>query len=220
MSDVSSIVIDDPVSSLDHARSILVAKRLAKEAMKRQVIVFTHSLVFHHHLAEAAEEFGIEPTCLAIFRTHEATGLVDPGGSSWGGRNVKSRIRIIGSDFDRIKKLANTSPADYERETKGLYGRMRDCWERMIEEKLFEGVISRFAPDIQTKKLRYVHVGDELVERITKGMTRTSTYSHDNPLAGTSPIPAPDQVRADIDELLAAIEEIDVSNKATEKRRA
>jgi recombinational DNA repair ATPase RecF len=40
------IVFDDPVSSLDHKRRGLVARRLAEEAGKRHVIVFTHDLYF------------------------------------------------------------------------------------------------------------------------------------------------------------------------------
>ena len=41
-----AIVIDDPVSSLDHVRREKVAERLVAEAKDRQVIVFTHDLVF------------------------------------------------------------------------------------------------------------------------------------------------------------------------------
>jgi hypothetical protein len=40
------IVFDDPVSSLDHQRKGAIAKRLAEEAKVRQVIVFTHEVVF------------------------------------------------------------------------------------------------------------------------------------------------------------------------------
>ena len=40
------VVFDDPVSSLDHVRRELVARRLASEALKRQVIIFTHDLYF------------------------------------------------------------------------------------------------------------------------------------------------------------------------------
>jgi integrase len=39
---LGGVVFDDPVSSLDHRRRWHVARRLAQEALKRQVIVFTH----------------------------------------------------------------------------------------------------------------------------------------------------------------------------------
>jgi energy-coupling factor transporter ATP-binding protein EcfA2 len=37
------IVLDDPVTSQDHQRKTLIAKRLVAEAANRQVVVFTHS---------------------------------------------------------------------------------------------------------------------------------------------------------------------------------
>ena len=40
-----AIIIDDPVSSLDHLRRSRVAERLIAEAKDRQVVVFTHDLV-------------------------------------------------------------------------------------------------------------------------------------------------------------------------------
>lgn len=40
------IVLDDPVSSLDHWRRRNVARRLVEESKKRQVVVFTHDTSF------------------------------------------------------------------------------------------------------------------------------------------------------------------------------
>jgi wobble nucleotide-excising tRNase len=48
------IVVDDPVSSLDHKRRERVAARLVQEAEKRQVIIFTHDLYFLAVLMEEA----------------------------------------------------------------------------------------------------------------------------------------------------------------------
>jgi recombinational DNA repair ATPase RecF len=43
---LSGIVLDDPVSSLDHNYRERVARRLVEAARQRQVIVFTHDIVF------------------------------------------------------------------------------------------------------------------------------------------------------------------------------
>jgi DNA repair exonuclease SbcCD ATPase subunit len=49
------IIVDDPVSSLDHQRLRKVAQRLVSEAAAgRQVIIFTHHLVFYQELIAAA----------------------------------------------------------------------------------------------------------------------------------------------------------------------
>ena len=42
----SALILDDPVSSLDHIRRALVATRLAALAENRQVILFTHDMAF------------------------------------------------------------------------------------------------------------------------------------------------------------------------------
>ena len=54
------IIVDDPVSSLDHSRMQSVARRLAEEAAKgRQVIVFTHNILFHHMLSAEARRLKV-----------------------------------------------------------------------------------------------------------------------------------------------------------------
>jgi uncharacterized coiled-coil protein SlyX len=55
----SGIVVDDPVTSLDHQYRGRVASRLVQEAGARQVIVFTHDLVFLHEITAAAETTGV-----------------------------------------------------------------------------------------------------------------------------------------------------------------
>ena len=50
------IIVDDPVSSLDHIRTRTVAKRLVEEAARRQVIIFTHNLTFYREVLDGAAE--------------------------------------------------------------------------------------------------------------------------------------------------------------------
>jgi len=57
--DRSAILFDDPVSSLDHEWRGRVAERLVVEAKSRQVIVFTHDIVFLLALSDEAERAGV-----------------------------------------------------------------------------------------------------------------------------------------------------------------
>jgi len=57
--DHSGIVFDDPVSSLDYKWREGVARRLVQEADGRQVIVFTHDVVFLLLLKQFAEELKV-----------------------------------------------------------------------------------------------------------------------------------------------------------------
>ena len=53
---MSALVLDVPVTSLDHGRRSLVAQRLAEFATDRQVIVFTHEVTFVGDLVRHAAE--------------------------------------------------------------------------------------------------------------------------------------------------------------------
>jgi energy-coupling factor transporter ATP-binding protein EcfA2 len=74
----SAIIFDDPVSSLDHVWREGVAKRLVEEARERQVIVFTHDIVFMHALSRLAEEMGVHCQHQYLRREAAGTGVSSP----------------------------------------------------------------------------------------------------------------------------------------------
>ena len=195
------IVVDDPVSSLDRDRSAKVADRIAEEAGKRQVVVFTHDMVFFNELCRAADAAGIEPVTVALFSDLDAAGKVDPAGMVWKGLNVAKRIGHIKNRFVPMPKLYAASPADYEYEIKGLYGRLRDTYERVVEEVIFCDIVRRGSDVVQTQMLRFVTLPDALAIQFHEGMSRANTHSHDNPAADTVPVPKPDQFVAHLAEL-------------------
>ena len=213
------IVIDDPVSSLDRDRGIKVAERLAEEAERRQVIIFTHDLIFFNEMCAQAEKRGIDPVTIALFSDQNAAGKIDPGGIVWKGSPVIKRLNRLESDLAPLVKVHVTSPADYEVAIKNLYGRLRDTFERVVEEVIFKDIVRRGVDAVETKKLRLITVPDELAIRFHEGMTRANTYSHDNPAAETVEVPTPDQCRAHIAELRDLIASFDTAQKLAEKGR-
>lgn len=198
------IVIDDPVSSLDRDRGLKVAERIASEAQTRQVVVFTHDLVFFNDLCREADALGITAETIALFADAANAGKVDPAGVVWKGLNVNKRLARIRNDFAPIKKIHTTSPADYEIAIKNLYGRLRDTYERLVEEYIFCDVIRRGVDRVETQKLRMVHLSDALAVRFHEGMSKANTYSHDNPAAATVAVPDPAEFESD----LASIEKL------------
>ena len=202
------IVVDDPVSSLDRDRSAKVAERLAEEAGQRQVIVFTHDIVFFNELCRAADARGIQPFTIALFSDKDATGKIDAAGIVWKGLNVAKRIGRIKQEFAPLARLHTASPAAYEFQIKNLYGRLRDTYERVIEEVIFRDIVRRGVDVIQTQLLRYVTLSDPNAIRFHEGMTRANTHSHDNPAADTVPVPTPSEFKDDIAELERLIEDL------------
>jgi energy-coupling factor transporter ATP-binding protein EcfA2 len=213
------IVIDDPVSSLDRDRSILVAKRIAREAMMRQVIVFTHDIVFFNELCKAADSVAIEPVTISLFSDQDAAGKIDAAGMVWKGLNVAKRIGQIKSKFAPLPKLYSNSPSDYEYEIKGLYGRLRDTYERMVEETIFSDIVRRGTDVIQTQLLRCVTLPDDLAIQFHEGMTRANTHSHDNPAADTVPLPTPTEFTTHLADLEALITDFNTAKKQAETNR-
>lgn len=213
------IIIDDPVSSLDRDRGLKVAKRLAEEATHRQVVVFTHDIIFFNELCREAEESGIEPVTIALFSDRNAAGKIDAAGMVWKGLKVAKRIGRIKHDSAQLAKLYETSPSAYEVQVKGHYGRLRDTYERAVEEIIFREIVQRGSDVVQTQMLRYVTLPDDLAIRFYEGMTRANTYSHDNPAADTVSVPTPDEFKADIANLEQLIKDLKDAGDAAEMSR-
>ena len=213
------IVIDDPVSSLDRQRGLKVASRLVAEAKNRQVIVFTHDLVFFNDVCREADTAGVANDSIALFADATNAGKIDPAGVIFKGMNVDRRLNLIKNEAITVKKLHAISPAAYEYQMKGLYGRLRDTYERAVEEVIFHDIVQRGSDRIETMKLRYVHLSDALAIRFHDGMTKANTHSHDNPAAETVQTPEPAEFDADIVDFEKLVAELKAEQKAAEKNR-
>jgi hypothetical protein len=100
-----------------------------------------------------------------------------------------------------------------------VYSRLRDAYERTVEECLFHDTISRFNEVVKTQNLRYVDLPDEYAVRFHEGMTKANTFSHDNPSAGTATLPEPHEINADIAALETLVADLKKVHDEAEKRR-
>lgn len=215
----AAIVVDDPVSSLDRERCLLVAQRLAEESRHRQVIVFTHDIIFFNELCREADKLGIEAVTTALFSDKRVAGRIDAGGVSWKGAKVNKRISRIKDAFAPLPKLHQSSPTEYEMSVKNLYGRLRDTYERIVEEIIFCEIVQRGVDVVQTQKLRMVHLSHSLAIRFHEGMTKANTHSHDNPASETVTVPEPSEFLADIAFVEELIKDLKAESQAAEAAR-
>lgn len=198
-----TLVFDDPVSSLDHARRELVARRLATEATKRQVIVFTHDLYFLNLLLHEADALSINPLAQMVVRGLEGPGMVIED-LPFQGKNTRARVGQLRQLHQQAEKLRNEKKyADYDRLVRDGYRMLRDSWERAVEEILFNRAVERFRKGIETHRLRQVLIEPQDQDEVEKGMTKCSNFAHDNPLMAGVAIPALNEFRADIEALEA-----------------
>ena len=202
----SGLLFDDPVSSLDHTWRERIAMRLADEAKGRQVVVFTHDIVFHFLIREAAESpnINVPLTERCVERRGNAGAGFCRDGAPWAGLKTSKRIGVLRQDLVALKKEHDSGDRHYERNVRDWYGRLRESWERAIEECLLNDAVRRFGQSVETnrlkKALQKMQPGDW--PAIEKGMTRASAVirGHDGAAAKNSPAPTPDESKRDLDE--------------------
>ncbi|MCW5220161.1 hypothetical protein D5041_10370 [Verminephrobacter aporrectodeae subsp. tuberculatae] len=196
------IVLDDPVSSLDHARRERVASRLAQEAQNRQVIVLTHDLYFLNVLMQESRKLEAEPTCLTLRRGSQGFGVADLT-LPFEGASTKDRVgqlRQLQVECEKLRK--DNDDAGYQRVVRDLYSHLRMSWERAVEELLFNGVVMRFRKSVETNRLKKVVVSPEDIATIEQNMSKCSTFTgHDGAMEANPAMPEPSELSIDVEAL-------------------
>ena len=202
--DASGIVFDDPVSSLDYKWRDAVARRLVEEAEARQVVVFTHDVVFLLALRELADELDVDQADQHVRNLANGAGVcIDE--LPWVALKVKRRIGHLRQLLQAAGKLHHQGhKAAYEKEASVIYGLLREAWERGLEEVLLGGVVERFRPGVQT-----LHVGviaditPHDCKAVERAMTKCSKWlpGHDRSAAAPAEMPEPEALSADIEAL-------------------
>ena len=158
----AGIILDDPVNSQDHQRKELIAKRLIKEARSRQVIVFTHDLVFLNNLVHFAEEDEVQ------YQAH------------WVDRDADGKPGCVAlNDAPATSKAYDTTQRAKEHlaQAKTLSGKSRHvaicngmaALRRTIEEtvakRLFKDVVGRWSDRVMVTKVTKIAWDNRLVGR-------------------------------------------------------
>lgn len=179
----SSIIFDDPVSSLDHKWRNKIAKRIVEESKIRQVIVFTHDLTFLLMIQEHAEKSVTSLEIKSLTRKKVETGIIAIN-PPWDALPVSKRIGFLKNEHQRIEKIERLdTDENYKSATKPLYGQLRESWERAIEEVVLNGAIQRFGREVQTKRLeKIIDLTQEDYKLIDINMSKCSSYflGHDS----------------------------------------
>lgn len=158
----SSVILDDPMSSLDHERRGKAARRLVEFAQSRQVIVFTHDLVFLGELVKFSKELGVKSTERSVQR---ANGSSIPGKiynhHPWKAKDAAERINQLSTELDSIEKNHKDLPSDeYERLTSDWAGKLSETWERIVRSEVAFKIVDRGTTEVRPLMFR-------IVEKIT-----------------------------------------------------
>lgn len=174
----SGIVFDDPMSSLDHINRSAVASRLVEEAEHRQVIVFTHDLVFLYELRREAEKANRAIVFRNVRRRQDKPGYIEnelPDKAKSGlemCNALRSSFKAIRQGFD---KLTDTQRSIL---CKGAIGQLRDAWEQAICDYV-RPVLERFDNKVKPTSMYKLGVlTEDDVKRVMAAQARLSDDLH------------------------------------------
>lgn len=202
--DPSGIVFDDPVSSLDYKWREGVAKRLVLESQQRQVIVFTHDVVFLLLLKQFSEKLDVEQLDQHVRQLSIGAGVCVEE-LPWVALPIRKKIGFLKNQYQGAEKLHRDGhQGAYEKEASYIYGLLREAWERALEEVLLGGVVERYRPSVQTQQvIQVADITDDDCKALSTAMTKCSKWlpGHDQAAAARAELPEPDGLKADIEEL-------------------
>lgn len=196
-----AIIVDDPVTSLDHQRMRRVANRFVAEASRgRQVIIFTHNLLFYQEVLRACADRNPQVPALPclIQQSEGGFGLVSVDDQPWIAKKVKERERALDMQLKVVPDNLAPDSDELRKIAKQFYTDLRETWERAVEEIVLGGVVERFGTDVKTQSLKMVDVDDEDYRVIYFAMKRASERSGHDQAAGKQ-IDAPDRAQMELD---------------------
>ena len=219
------IVVDDPVSSLDHVRLRSVAARLVEVAASgRQVIIFTHNLLFFSEVMSAAAARGPVPVPVLtnVIRKEAALGfgVVEGDDQPWEAKPTNKRIDRLRKLVKTLEGLVDKDGEAYRRGVESFYADVRETWERLVEEVLLYRVVERFGSDVKTQSLKRVVVDDEDYKTIFWAMKRASERSgHDMAAAKNMPVPKVGEMKGEVTALANYCDKVRKRAKSAEENR-
>lgn len=175
----SAIVLDDPVSSLDHIRRGHVASRLAEFAQERQVVVFTHDLAFVIDLAQAAREAEVPMVERSVERQGDGRPGVCLESHPWKTRDVKARLGTLEADLARIRReKTGWRQEDLEKEVADWAGKLSETWERMLSVEVVGRVVDRNTLEVRPRMLKVLaHLTPEDDKEFQESYARVSRWA-------------------------------------------
>ena len=153
----SAVILDDPITSLDHVRRGLVAARLVAMAADRQVIVFTHDVAFVADLKLAAKDHRVSIAERSVTRSR--TNERKPGACTdvhpWKAKDVRARFDELRRELARIKKnCATWDERDYEDAVAIWGGNLSETWERIFSQEIVGPILADGGLEVRTKMVR------------------------------------------------------------------
>lgn len=186
------VIFDDPVSSLDEGRKKDIACRLIKESASKQVIVFTHDLIFVSNLITFSEENTIPFLC------HWVENRDGKAGQVWR-ENSPSYEKVYRNSEPAKNHYVNANrndcpPAQRESLVRTGFTALRTCYEVLVINDLFKNVVQRYNERVSVDALASVYFDELLINELLDSFAQCCRYmeghTHSDKYAYKKPEPA------------------------------
>ncbi len=167
------IVFDDPVTSLDEKRKSEIAERLVIESSQKQVVVFTHDLVFVSSLIGYCKDLNIINHCHWI----ENVDGNQPG-TIWLNNtpSFEKGYKTSGKAQFYYTEAKKSPPEIREDKIKNGFAALRTSYETLVVFGLFNGVVQRFEERVSVDSLGDVIFDDDLREKVLDSFYQCCRY--------------------------------------------
>lgn len=155
----SALILDDPVTSLDHIRRGLVAARLAELATNRQVVMFTHDVAFVADLKREAGARGVPVAERSVTRSRADERK--PGACSanhpWKAKDAPARLDELRQELSRIKNECGAwDEKQYEEAVAVWSGKLSETWERIFSQEIVGPVLAEGGLEVRPKMVKVI----------------------------------------------------------------
>lgn len=151
--DKSTLVFDDPSTSLDHHFRKKMARRLVELARQRQVIIFTHDAVFLTELRMAANAQGLEPKLQTVEWASQRPGSIIEG-LAWENEKFFTQLDRIHKEATEFSGTCNDQLNSAEcLKVRNLYAMLRGALERGIREIVLYDAVHPFADQVKIENV-------------------------------------------------------------------
>ncbi len=200
----SALVLDDPVTSLDHVRRGLVAARLAALAENRQVVMFTHDVAFVADLKREASARGVPVAERSVTRSR--ANERKPGACStkhpWKAKDVPARLEELRTELARIRNECGAwDETEYEEVVAVWAGNLSETWERIFSQEIVGPVLAEGGLEVRPMMVKLLaRFSDEDHREFEASYSRASQWAkrHDKSVMVNYVAPEVDLLRAEL----------------------
>lgn len=186
---LNTIILDDPVTSLDMDYRDLISNKIVQLSQERQIIIFTHDLSFLRLLIDTHKSVtATDCVTIGIDRYDGVSGIVTDE-IPFLAKNIQERIESIRRILAEHDALGLTDAHGREIKLDSARKRFRMLLERSVEEILSNKTYERFSKNINFKKNNlssYIVTDQSDVDFLLGLFSKYSVTEHDG---GTTTIP-------------------------------